>query len=109
MIEGKKTLICGLTKESSSKILEWVNAPEMKKFTGTLYPISEFEHEGWFWNRATSTTDKLFLIKDKESKTDIGTIGLKNIDYVNSNVELYISIGNTSFLSGNSGGARLWK
>lgn len=104
MIEGVKTVICGLTRESASEILKWVNDPVLKPYTGTLYPVSEFEHENWIKNRAESSTDKLFLIKDKESNTNIGTIGLKNIDYINSNAELYISIGNREFLSETFGG-----
>ena len=106
MIEGTKTVICGLTREATPEILKWVNDPALKPYTGTLYPVSEFEHENWIKNRAESSTDKLFLIKDKESNTNLGTIGLKNIDYINSNAELYISIGNIKFLSENSGGGQ---
>lgn len=107
MIEGEKVLICGLSKESSIKILKWVNDPELKQYTGTIFPVSEFEHENWIRNRAESKTDKLFLIKEKKSNIDIGTIGLKNIDYINSNAEIYISIGNNEFLSQNhSGGGK---
>ena len=68
MIEGTKTVICGFTRKAVSEILKWIK------------------------NRAESSTDKLFLIKDKESNTNIGTIGLKN-------VELFISIGNIKLLS----------
>ncbi len=50
-------------------------------------------------SRVTSRTDKLFLIKDKKTQDDIGTIGLKNIDFINSNAELYISIGNQKYLN----------
>lgn len=112
MIEGKKTLICGLTKDCVPKILEWVNQPELKKYTGTIYPVSEYEHERWIHQKTESSTDRLFLIKDKESGIDIGTIGLKHFDFINSNVELYISIGNMDFLSEKCGGGykqnRLW-
>ena len=104
MIEGKKTLICGLTKDCVSTILKWVNQPELKKYTGTIYPVSEFEHEEWIHHKAESSTDRLFLIKDKESGVDIGTIGLKNFDFINSNAELYVSIGNMDFLSENARG-----
>lgn len=111
MIEGKLVTICGLTKECASEILEWVNQPQLRQFTGTLFPVSEYEHELWMKARAESKTDKLFLIKDKASNHSIGTIGLKNIDYVNQNAELFISIGNSDFVSQIGGGytQRLWK
>jgi hypothetical protein len=76
-----------------------VNQPELKDLTGTIYPVSEYEHENWMESRVTSRTDKLFLIKDKKTQDDIGTIGLKNIDFINSNAELYISIGNQKYLN----------
>ncbi len=110
MIVGNKVLICGLTHESAAKIYEWVNQPELKQLTGTLYPVSEYEHNAWIQNKAQSSNSKLFLIKDKESCKDIGTIGLKNIDWVNRNAELFISLGNVEYISKFGGGySRLWK
>ncbi len=103
MIIGEKVLICGLTHESAPKIYEWVNQPELKRSTGTLYPVSEYEHGTWIQSKAQSPTDKLFLVKDKVSHEDIGTIGLKNIDWVNRNAELYISLGNMEYISKNGG------
>ncbi len=109
MIEGNNILICGLTHESESKIYEWVNQPELKKLTGTLYPVSEYEHSVWIQNKTQASTEKLFLIKDKVSREDIGTIGIKNIDWVNRNAELYISLGNMEYISKKRGGVWLWK
>lgn len=80
MIVGDKVLLCGLTRESSAEILQWVNQPELKELTGTIYPISDYEHDRWMEARATSKSDRLFLIKDKETQVNIGTIGLKHID-----------------------------
>lgn len=112
MIVGDKVLICGLTHDSVSEIYEWINQPELKELTGTVYPVSEFEHESWVERRALSSTDKLFLIKEKDTSTDIGTIGIKNIDWVNRNAELFISLGNLKYMSQISGGGkqqRIWK
>ena len=97
MIVGEKVNLCGITKESSNKIYEWVNNPELKRYTGTIYPVSEFEHEKWIENKMQSKNEKIFLICTKKDSEPIGTIGLKNIDFINSNVELYISIGNNNF------------
>lgn len=99
MIVGEKVNLCGITKESVEKIYEWVNNPEIKKYTGTIYPISEYEHERWIENKTNSNIEKLFLICTKEENEPIGTIGLKNIDFINSNAELFISIGNKNYIS----------
>lgn len=99
MISGEKIVLKGLTKEATSLVYEWVNREEWRELTGTLYPVSEYEHEEWIKRVATASDKKIFLICDKESEVPIGTIGLKNFDYINSHAELFISIGNVSFVS----------
>lgn len=93
MISGEKVIIRGITKDSSEDIYNWVNQEELRSLTGTVYPISEYEHEEWIRNQTTSFDRKLFLICDRETGMNIGTIGLRNFDWINRNVELYISIG----------------
>ena len=94
MISGEKVCIKGITKESTQEIYKWVNIEQLRSLTGTVYPVSEYEHEEWIKRQVTSSDRKLFLISDKETDVNIGTIGLKNIDWINRNAELYISIGN---------------
>ena len=92
MITGNKVVIKGITKESSKQIYEWVNMEDLRSLTGTLYPISEFEHEEWIKKVTSSPDKKLFLVEDKETCENIGTIGLKNFDQINRNAELFISL-----------------
>ncbi len=92
MISGKNVIIRGVQKEDSANIYEWVNVEELRDLTGTLYPVSEFEHEAWIKNVTTSGSTKLFLVLDKSDGRKIGTIGLKNFDTINRNVELFISL-----------------
>ncbi len=93
MITGEKIILRGIKKEDINDIYEWVNIEENRKFTGTQYPISEFEHEKWL-NTVTTLCDmKLFLVLDKIDEKKIGTIGLKNFDFTNRNVELFINLG----------------
>lgn len=103
MIYGEKVVLCGLTKQSSSKILSWANKPELRKLTGTIYPISEYEHEQWIVSKATNSNEKLFLVCDKETMEEIGTIGFKNTNWISRNAELYISLGNEKYTENSSG------
>ncbi len=96
MIRGKKVELRALSNNSVEKILKWVNTPEMKSLTGTIFPISEFEHKDWIRNRAVDKYDKLFMITTIDTQEDVGTIGTKNTDFINGNVELFISIGEES-------------
>ena len=103
MITGEKIVLKGLTKESAPLIYEWVNTEELRVLTGTLYPVSEYEHEEWIKKVATSSDVKLFLICDKVSGAAIGTIGLKNFNHVVKKAELFISIGDKNYWSGGYG------
>jgi len=103
VITGEKTILKGLTKDSAVLIYEWANKEELRNLTGTLYPISEYEHEEWIKKMATATDKKLFLVCNKESGIPIGTIGLKNFNYTIRKVDLFISIGDDNFLSGGYG------
>ncbi len=104
MISGEKTLIKGITKDSSSDIYRWVNQEELRYWTGTLYPVSEYEHEDWIKRQVTCSDKKLFLICDIKTGKAIGTIGLKNLDYINRNAELFVSIGEDEYISGKKDG-----
>lgn len=92
MIVGNTTLLVGIEKKDFEFLYESVNDPEQKTLTGTLFPVSEYEHEKWILSRNTSDRDKMFIILDRDTKEKVGSIGIKNIDYINSNAELYIRI-----------------
>ena len=93
MITGKRIIIRGIRKEDVKEIYTWVNNENLRSFTGTLYPISEYEHEVWIKSQFESTEKKLFLVCDRQTKKALGTIGLKYIDLVNRNAELFINLG----------------
>ncbi len=91
MISGKKIVLKGLSKKDSPLIYKWVNCESTRNLTGTLFPISEYEHEKWIQDITHSKEKKIFSIYCEDKC--IGTIGIKNIDYINRNAELFISIG----------------
>ena len=104
MISGKKVQLRGITHEDVPLIYQWVNREDLRDFTGTLYPVSEYEHEQWIKNITTDSKQKLFAIY--RDNNCIGTIGIKNIDYFSSNAELFISIGEEPLDYKKRGGAR---
>ena len=94
MISGKYVEIRGIVKEDAPLIYEWVNREDLRDLTGTLYPVSEYEHEKWIQSVTLAQDKKLFSVY--WDNRCIGTIGLKLIDHINSNAELFISLGDTS-------------
>lgn len=91
MIQGKKIELRGIERTDAPLIYKWVNQEELRDLTGTIYPISEYEHEKWMESITCMSNQKVFSIYS--DNRCIGTIGLKNIDYISSNAELFISIG----------------
>lgn len=99
MINGEKVIISALNIADKSTILKWVNNPELKIMIGTIYPISDVEHEKWFSSRFENPYNKIFGIVAREYDCLVGIIGLTNIDFVNRNAELYVYIGDSQYQS----------
>lgn len=91
MISGKIVELRGISKQDAPLIYKWVNKEEMRDLTGTLFPVSEYEHEKWIQGVTLSENRKLFAVY--YANKCVGTIGIKNIDQTNRNAELYISLG----------------
>ncbi|MCR5459019.1 MAG: GNAT family N-acetyltransferase [Acetatifactor sp.] len=94
MIEGKIVKLRGLKKEDKALIYEWVNRKDLRDKMGTVWPVSECEHDQWFENMCLSKEPKIFAIEF--DGRCIGTIGLKEFDRINGNVEMYVRIGDDS-------------
>ncbi|MBP3626854.1 MAG: GNAT family N-acetyltransferase [Clostridia bacterium] len=92
MITGKKVIIKGISKELAGEIYNIVNKEDFRSLTGTLYPVSEYEHEEWIKRVTCNSEQKLFMVLCKETNCFLGTIGLKNFDHKNRNAELFISL-----------------
>lgn len=97
MIKSDKVILRALNKIDKDKILEWVNDAEIRELTGGIYPVSETEHEKWFENRVLDSVNKIFAIQPTDSSNIIGIIGMKNVDFINRNAELYIYIGDKQY------------
>ena len=101
MISGEKVELRGITYKDAPVIYEYVNREDLRDLTGTLYPVSEYEHDNWVKSLASCNEKKIFSIY-ADNKC-IGTIGLKNIDQISRNAEMFISIGDSSFMGGGFG------
>jgi RimJ/RimL family protein N-acetyltransferase len=93
MINGKRVTLRALKRDDSGKVLDWINNPELKYLTGTVFPVSEIEHEKWFENKIREKFNKIFGIEEQSTKRLIGVAGLNNTDLINRNTDLYIYIG----------------
>lgn len=69
---------------------------KLRYLIGTVYPITELEHENWFQNRMLEKDNRMFVI-DLDNEKSIGIVGFKNLDWVNRNSELFIYIGDEEY------------
>ncbi|PTU84616.1 N-acetyltransferase [Staphylococcus pasteuri] len=85
-----------LKKSDSDLILNWMKNDKLRYLIGTTFPITELEHENWFQNRMLEKDNRMFVI-ELENETAIGIVGFKNLDWINSNSELFIYIGDENY------------
>ncbi|WP_419961128.1 GNAT family N-acetyltransferase [Psychrobacillus sp. BM2] len=93
----QKYYLRALDSKDKDYLLKWNRDDEIRNLTGALFPASYLEHERWFESKALSTTEKMWLIVSANNDEPIGTVGLKNLDYINSNVEIFIYIGEKDY------------
>ncbi len=90
-------------------LLKWNRDEEIRKLIGSVFSASELEHQNWFDNKCISANEKVWMIRLNNEETTIGVIGLKNIDYINGNAEVYIYIGEKNYWGKGLGTAAIKK
>lgn len=93
MIIGKRIQLVALDDNCFNLTLKWVNDPEIRMFTGSRFPVSIYEHEEWFKNKATDKYNKTFAIQLKSTKEIIGIVGNTEYDSINRTTNPFIYIG----------------
>jgi len=92
-MDQKLYFLRALDIKDKEYLLKWNRDDEVRNLTGALFPASFLEHERWFESKSLGTQEKMWIIVSTNSNEPIGTVGLKNLDYINSNAELFIYIG----------------
>lgn len=95
MIIGQLTILRTLQPDDKKVIFEWMSSPELRHDIGTIFPVSEYEHDIWFENHVKNTTERTYAILEKETGEFIGIIGTKNTNMYSRCTEGYIYIGNS--------------
>ena len=95
MIIGNRVQIIPLTDECFDLTLKWVNNPELRRYIGSRFPVSKYEHEVWFKAHAVDKYNKTYAIQLKDSKDIIGLIGNTEYDSINRSTYPFIYVGET--------------
>lgn len=91
----KTIYLKGLKKIDSDLIYTWKENENLRQTIGTVFPISEYEHEKWFEKKMLDSSSKLFSISYDDIV--VGLIGYNHIDYINRNAEIFIFIGDEKY------------
>ena len=95
-MKARRVSLRALGVEDLDRTLEWVNDPEVTRYTGTVFPISANEHQLWYQEMVRDRTRRMFAIVTSDAK-HIGNIGLKDIDWVARNAEVLVYVGEAEF------------
>lgn len=96
MLVGDKIVLREITLEDTDNIIKWRNSPKVKKNFCIQTDFTVEEHTNWFYSMIKTGKVKQFIIVDKISDVDVGSVYLRDIDYNNKKAEYGIFIGEDS-------------
>jgi UDP-4-amino-4,6-dideoxy-N-acetyl-beta-L-altrosamine N-acetyltransferase len=93
---NKNVILREMTKDDTQNIIKWRNAPSVVENFIYRTPLDEEAHLNWYNNRVKTGEVAQFIIVDKESNIDVGSVYLRDIDNKNRKCEYGIFIGEES-------------
>lgn len=101
MYEGELIRLRAYKKEEINQILEYVNDPEIKRFTTPMvpYPFTYEDEEKWLNSNSALNHTYSFAIESLNEGKYVGGCGINIVDWKNSNATLGIFIGDKNYWS----------
>jgi RimJ/RimL family protein N-acetyltransferase len=91
-IRGAKVTLRAIVRADLDKLRDFVNDPEVMRFSNVYRPISDVEQSAWFESVIKNPHAVWFAVEDSTSKL-LGTCCLVDIDWVARHAELRVRIG----------------
>lgn len=82
--------------EDSRVFFKWINNKKLVNFNSNYKPISQKDHENWFYkiqNQNDSIYFTITLYSNNKGEKIIGSTSLRKIDYINKKAQFQIRIG----------------
>lgn len=96
MTDGTITLR-SIEDKDLATVQAWNFDENIAKHFSPRLPISRNEQVKWFEGQINSSTKKKLIIEHNATGEIIGMVGIMNIDHVNKNCEVGLTIGNHKF------------
>jgi RimJ/RimL family protein N-acetyltransferase len=86
-----------LFNEDKAILFEWINDTSLVSQSNNYKPVHEQNHQNWFASVIEKDNVRLFAIRTISEDKLIGTCQVYNIDFINSNAEVQIRIGEKGY------------
>lgn len=94
---GKLVSIRQISQEDTNNIVRWRNHPNVLKNFIDQQQITSESHQNWLKTKVFTGEVIQFIIQDNETKTDIGSVFIRDIDLNHRRGEFGIFIGEDDF------------
>lgn len=94
MLKGNLILLRAIEESDLETIQAWNFDEDTTRFFSPRLPNNMLEQRKWFESQINRADKKKLMIVDASTETPIGLLGLMNIDHVNKNCEIGITIDN---------------
>lgn len=95
--ENSSVYLRAITRDDTVHILRWRNSDTVRKQLFTQEKLTRKQHEQWLLHQVESGRCRQFIITTADQGRPIGTVFLKNLDYVDKKGELGIFIGDEEY------------
>ena len=92
-MKNKKVYLHPFGGEHLEKTFMWVQREEFRKSFNFIKDVNRDDHTRWFNNLRNSDTQKHFAIYTCQDNQYVGNCGLKRINKVKKNCEIWVYIG----------------
>jgi RimJ/RimL family protein N-acetyltransferase len=96
-MEGKVVSLRALEENDLSLVRRWNCDPEITRYFTSRWPVSMTEQKRWFDTQINTANKKRLIITDRSTDKPIGLLGFTEIDHVNKNCEIGLTIGDRAY------------
>lgn len=96
-MEGTVVALRALEERDLSLVRRWNFDAEISRYFTSRWPVSMAEQKKWFDTQLNVANRKRLIITDKATGQPIGILGVMDIDHVNKNCEIGITVGDRAY------------
>jgi diamine N-acetyltransferase len=96
-MQGTFVTLRALEESDLPLVRQWNFDPEITLYFTSRWPVSMAEQKKWFDAQVNDASKKRLIITDKATQQPIGMLGIMQIDHLNKNCEIGITVGDRAY------------